>query len=695
MGLTDTAQLPNPDQENPLRKASSIRSKKSNLSEYGLGRLFDTDNADHLSIEDQLKLYKKRDLEDTKYYKCAVKVFWAPRSRKRVIVAQPKEVLRGGHPDAPKEEKSRFSKPALPKVGEDTSIAELERIIEDLEKGPEKPISRPPPEISSKFTEPDEITEYKTWLEKRKQLRTDIDSMGLNEEWLANKPNKTELEMRVLQKIIDDRTPKIPSPVPVPDPPYDFEMSDDVPRFRRPCPEAIQILEQFLSEKKMRLVDLFQAVDKDKSWSLTKDEFVEAIKLAGIDMTDDMLEDLMLSLDVDMNKEVTYKQLLKGMRSWKKEKFDSKRKLIASGKTDYQLDNPRRNRPTVCPPEHSLTPSAELTSALESQNLHLSEPRKEVTFRGHNAVRSKGSRSSERLTPPPPDLRSEVYYLGNPEAMVALRKMNRELLKQGKKKSSRQKTANFQNGKSMIKTGNKAIDNHCRPSTLTGDVADMVDKFRQLRLKEYEEVNRLCKESGVVLTEKLLEKVLFHPPDKSHRALKKKIRQPGGQLLSSHFADPPKRPTTPIEVKHKGHMIKTASGKLLIDSRHMYPDSHSVKPVGTRMTLSTGRAFIQRQVDCWMTFEEYEKLTSKFAARYKDLHGCDMNAFWPGHLLDKLRLCMPPYDSHKPAGVTAMFQPIMREKKIYHGYDNDINTLPVGDNGHSQFTCVDPYIRKY
>jgi hypothetical protein len=52
----------------------------------------------------------------------------------------------------------------------------------------------------------------------------------------------------------------------------------------------------------------------------------------GIDMSDDMLEDLMLSLDVDMSKDLTYKELLCGMKSWKKEKFDSKRKLVASGR---------------------------------------------------------------------------------------------------------------------------------------------------------------------------------------------------------------------------------------------------------------------------------------------------------------------------------------------------------------------------
>ena len=52
-----------------------------------------------------------------------------------------------------------------------------------------------------------------------------------------------------------------------------------------------------------------------------------------MEMSDEMLDDLMLSLDVDMTKEVTYKELLKGMKSWKNEKFDSKRKAMANGKS--------------------------------------------------------------------------------------------------------------------------------------------------------------------------------------------------------------------------------------------------------------------------------------------------------------------------------------------------------------------------
>ena len=104
--------------------------------------------------------------------------------------------------------------------------------------------------------------------------------------------------------------------------------------------------------------------------------------------------------------------------------------------------------------------------------------------------------------------------------------------------------------------------------------------------------------------------VLLYPPDKPHGDISKKIRPPDMvQLLSSHFADPPKRPKTPIEVKHKDKVRRSKSGKLLIDTRHQYLTGASIAPYGYKMNLSTGRAVIKRKVDCWMTFEEYERLT--------------------------------------------------------------------------------------
>ena len=46
-----------------------------------------------------------------------------------------------------------------------------------------------------------------------------------------------------------------------------------------------------------------------------------------------------------------------------------------------------------------------------------------------------------------------------------------------------------------------------------------------------------------------------------------------------------------------------------MDSRHAYPNSYKCEAIPSRMNLSTGKALLSRQVDCWMTFEEYDRLT--------------------------------------------------------------------------------------
>ena len=55
-------------------------------------------------------------------------------------------------------------------------------------------------------------------------------------------------------------------------------LPDESPIVKRPSPLAIQIIEKFLHEKKIRLLDLFASVDKDKDWKLTRDEFRLALQ---------------------------------------------------------------------------------------------------------------------------------------------------------------------------------------------------------------------------------------------------------------------------------------------------------------------------------------------------------------------------------------------------------------------------------
>lgn len=59
---------------------------------------------------------------------------------------------------------------------------------------------------------------------------------------------------------------------------------------------------------------------------------------------------------------------------------------------------------------------------------------------------------------------------------------------------------------SVIKIGDKAIDNHSMFSQLEGDSGELMNGFRQEKLREYYAVRFLCQERGINLTKELLDK---------------------------------------------------------------------------------------------------------------------------------------------------------------------------------------------
>ena len=75
------------------------------------------------------------------------------------------------------------------------------------------------------------------------------------------------------------------------------------------------------------------------------------------------------------------------------------------------------------------------------------------------------------------------------------------------------------------------------------------------------------------------------------------LRQPGLALLSSHFADPPEpkdHRTDKMELqKEFGGAYKVLRGR---------GKSKFVK-------LSTGGVWVKPKTDCWLTFEDFQRLT--------------------------------------------------------------------------------------
>jgi hypothetical protein len=55
-----------------------------------------------------------------------------------------------------------------------------------------------------------------------------------------------------------------------------------IPKIRLPQPLAMQRVEEFLANNHWRLVDLFRALDRNKSWNVVKGDFMRLIEQVNI-----------------------------------------------------------------------------------------------------------------------------------------------------------------------------------------------------------------------------------------------------------------------------------------------------------------------------------------------------------------------------------------------------------------------------
>lgn len=656
---------------------------------FDLDRLFDHYNMDHIPVERRLDGFKHRNLPHVRHYKAAVNIFGGPLSRKRTIIAPPMETPLK-HKLGMYLNRTEFPQPPV--------LNNQPRHVMPLAKAPTE-------EEQQEKEQSEKEASYKKWLAERQALRGNLNSMGLTEDLLRRKADKTELETRVERQLRAKRTWK-PPPDPEPEPVPEVKEAPVVPNVNVPVPAGLQALDRFLAQNKLRLIDLFTNADRNKDWRLTKEELHRAVKQYKIPLTTSDIEDLMVVLDQDFDEHLDYAEVSQGLAALRAERRATRREsgqqssvtraLSKISPFSQDLNRNQNNMMGMSSPEREafrqdMEDGAQVTtddvgevetqaeksradSAFES--VSLSRSGSAVRSRGGSAARSQAgsasrSRSGSALrsqassaaqsrssssTPnsleiPPADLREERRIASSDEEMVELRKHDRVVLERAKANNwpwSNKKGAHDETP-GVIRVGHKGVDSHCMVSTMEGEAGALLDKFRRNALREYFSAVRLCQQNGIILSPQLLDRVLLYPPEIPHHELKKHLRIPTGPLagLNEDFAKPPKKPKTPPEIRHKDRIKLSKSGALLIDSRHMYPPLSKVAATATKENLSTGRALIRRRSDCWMSFEEYDRYTKHLPKRYKQLSSTgrnempDFSMFWPGYMLDKLVLCMP------------------------------------------------------
>jgi hypothetical protein len=213
-----------------------------------------------------------------------------------------------------------------------------------------------------------------------------------------------------------------------------------------------------------------------------------------------------------------------------------------------------------------------------------------------------------------------------------------------------------------------------RVSTLDGSMRDMDIHYKVKLQKEFEDVCRLCKDRGLVLERTLLERALLLPEDSTKEECMERLSGNfSASLLPQHRA-----------ARHK--TLGRNESRLLMSQSFGGAYMEMRGPSRSkRVTLSTGRTRIAPKTDCWMTFDEYIQFAMHHQPLfpYKHQKPSDSSVFWPGALLDKLRLCLDT--NKKTCTVGNIFQPIEIGQTPSPSVKPPVCGWPQNEGGYVQF----------
>ena len=105
---------------------------------------------------------------------------------------------------------------------------------------------------------------------------------------------------------------RIPTP-----PPLSKAQMQLLPLLQQPIPVALSILAEYCVTNRLRLLDLFVQIDKDKDWHISRDEFIRVIKNRQIPLAKGQIDDLIIALDTDNNDKLDYQELARGVEAYK------------------------------------------------------------------------------------------------------------------------------------------------------------------------------------------------------------------------------------------------------------------------------------------------------------------------------------------------------------------------------------------
>ncbi|XP_064822301.1 EF-hand calcium-binding domain-containing protein 12 isoform X2 [Oncorhynchus masou masou] len=578
---------------------------------------------DDLEIEEQLARIKKRDLLQTYFYKMASRVFGPAKTRDRVFIAppMPKRPVCTPKPESQVLTKCRYG-----------SVAAMVSGTGDRVSG--APMTVMPLEVND--------AKYQDWVNQRRSFRRQFDSLGDLSKWVNSKPTVTELEMLVVER--EKKKQRTPSPV------LGFTLTP---------PEALKTRTRTSPTRPSRRANVLR--------TRTARSQLHEVKEEGLPVVPEHLDDLVSTLSGIEGDTVTVKDLEEGIKAWslESEKEEStsrgRRGLTERGELELEKGCNREIERVRCREQRSLSIPA----------------RRPVWSRG--LKRGSGRHGAQLLPLPSPELCLQTpVSLEEQQEQALIQQHHRNRNKEGKQ--DEEVLAIMR----TVCTGNTTQDAHSHPSSLGGDTARALDKFRRQCLGEYLDSLDQCHTQGVTVNQATLERVLLHPGDHVLKGPESVLlRQAGtnpmpgcGGRLRTWIGYSSSTPRGGEEKEEEEHGLEeeAALHKVCKDTP-LYPSHRSVRRVPKMMTLSTGRAEVRHKTECWLTREEYTHMTSNM--REPSSRRADPNAFWTGQD-NHLRLYLPRVGL-SPEGV--LFEHIIRSPAPSPG------SWPVNDRGY--FTSGD------
>ncbi|XP_068939991.1 EF-hand calcium-binding domain-containing protein 12 [Petaurus breviceps papuanus] len=469
--------------------------------------------------------------------------------------------------------------------------------------------------------------EAHVWLAQRLKIKKDLDTFVNLEKWVYCKPRTTKSENRVLRNIYRDRendlaaqrAAELASAEMIKGP---LRVRRVIPTLVLPKPSCLSVLFEHLLKHKIKVPEMFFKGEWENQ--ISREEFLEGMKRVGAPLTEPEFENVVIYFS-SMNKHnIIYREdLIASYRCWvadKKNEFQETRLNFNYWKNRFRKSpiKPKKAKILAPPPSTPKLPLLEV---------------------------------------PPINTEPERRYLTY-EDMEEAGKLYRERRRQAKKKIN---PLLFMERCRLVRTGIKAYDDHCLPSTLSDELGEMTDAFRRATFLTYLKCVKACEAYQVPLTEKMLMKALLYPGDKLIMETENvlKLRQPGG------YYDEVKEF---IPTKVKFYTIDESAAK-----------KKSQKPIKK------------------MSFGEFETLTRKLKHKRlsktsRDDQGTHPNFFWPGHVLDKLLLYLP---SKKWEKQLVLFS---RVEKFPHSYPATYNPdrfWPISEAGYVTYGNFDIHKRCY